>query len=76
MTTGAEYAGLDRSRNTNGSMMRLMVRLNGPPSSALSTSTPGPIARHAASITDRRGCPAAAPAGTVGGCGSALISTE
>ncbi|WP_197415341.1 hypothetical protein [Mycobacterium sp. M26] len=41
-------------------MMRLTVRRSGPPSSPLSTSTPGPIARHAASMTARRGT--AAPA--------------
>lgn len=46
-TTGAEYWGFDRNRSTSGSMMRLTVRLNGPPSSLLSSSTPGPIARHA-----------------------------
>ena len=34
---------------------RFTVRRNGPPSSPLSTSTPGPIARHARSITARRG---------------------
>ena len=54
-TTGSEYCGFVRRRNTNGSMMRLTVRLSGPPSSLLSTSTPGPIARHACSITARRG---------------------
>ena len=37
-------------------MIRLTVRRSGPPSSPLSTSTPGPIARHAPSITAWRGC--------------------
>jgi hypothetical protein len=63
-TTGAEYCGFDRNRNTNGSMIRLTVRLKGPPSSLLSTSTPGPIARHARSITDRRGWPTATTVAT------------
>ena len=51
-STGAENCGLDRSRNTNGSRMRLTVRRSGPPSVPLSTSTPGPIARHA--VIDHR----------------------
>ena len=46
-TNGAENWVFDRSRSTSGSMIRLTVRRNGPPSSPLSTSTPGPIARHA-----------------------------
>src|SRR6478752_376007 len=54
-TNGAEYCAFARSRSTNGSMIRLTVRRNGPPSSPLSTSTPGPMARHARSITARRG---------------------
>lgn len=52
--------------------MRLTVLLNGPPSSLLSTSTPGPIARHARSITARRGWPTVTAGAT---CESALIST-
>ena len=36
-------------------MIRLTVLRSGPPSSPLSTSTPGPIARQAASITACRG---------------------
>ena len=35
--------------------MRLTVLRNGPPSSPLSTSTPGPMARQATSITAWRG---------------------
>ena len=54
-------------------MMRLTVRLKGPPSSPLSTSTPGPIARHAWSITDRRGWPIAMAVAT---CESVLISAQ
>jgi hypothetical protein len=46
-TNGAEYWVFARSRSTRGSMIRLTVLRNGPPSSPLSTSTPGPIARHA-----------------------------
>ena len=54
LTNGAEYAGLVRNRNTSGSRIRLTVRRSGAPSSPLSTSTPGPIARQARSITARR----------------------
>ena len=55
LTKGAENAALLRSRRTSGSMMRFTVRRRGPPSSPLRTSTPGPIARQARSITARRG---------------------
>ena len=54
-TNGAEYRVFERNRSTKGSMIRLTVRRSGPPSTPLSTSTPGPIARHAFSITARRG---------------------
>ena len=70
VTNGAEYLVLERRRSTSGSMIRLTVRLNGPPSSALSTSTPAPMARHACSITARRGCRTA-----TGVSGAALIAT-
>ncbi|SKV26235.1 Uncharacterised protein [Mycobacteroides abscessus subsp. abscessus] len=53
--TGAENGALLRSRRTSGSRIRFTVLRSGPPSSALSTSTPSPIARQARSITARRG---------------------
>ncbi len=52
---GRSTAGWTAAAAPAGSRMRLTVRRSGPPSEPLSTSTPGPIARQAWSMTARRG---------------------